>query len=108
MMGSIEAGGTKFVCSIGNEHFQVIERISFPTTTPYETLKQVFDFFDQYELKAIGIGSFGPIDIDRNSKTYGYIKNTPKQLWQDFDFWGEMKKGTVFRLDGRQMSMLRH
>jgi fructokinase len=92
MLGSIEAGGTKFVCSIGNEHFQVIERISFPTTTPYETLKQVFDFFDQYELKAIGIGSFGPIDIDRNSKTYGYIKNTPKQLWQDFDFWGEMKK----------------
>lgn len=92
MYGSIEAGGTKFVCAIGNEDFEVQERVAFPTTTPSETLKHVFDFFDRFDLKAIGIGSFGPIDIARDSKTYGYIKSTPKQLWQDFNFLGAMKK----------------
>jgi fructokinase len=92
MYGAIEAGGTKFVCAIGNEDFQVHERISFPTTTPSETLKQVFDFFDQFELNAIGIGSFGPIDVAHNSETYGFIKNTPKKLWQNYNFLGEMKK----------------
>ncbi|MDP4114207.1 MAG: ROK family protein, partial [Bacillota bacterium] len=92
MYGSIEAGGTKFVCAIGNEDYEVQERVAFPTTTPSETLKQVFDFFDRFDLEAIGIGSFGPIDIARHSKTYGYIKSTPKRLWQDFDFLGEMKK----------------
>jgi fructokinase len=91
LYGAIEAGGTKFVCAIGNEQLKVVERVSFPTTTPEETLKQVFAFFDQFALKAIGIGSFGPIDLNPASNTYGYIKNTPKPLWKDFPFLGEVK-----------------
>jgi len=97
--GSIEAGGTKFVCAvgindgaaIGNEKFEIIERVSFPTTTPEETLAQVFNFFDQYELLAIGIGSFGPIDVNTTSPTYGYITTTPKPFWGNFDFLGTVK-----------------
>ena len=57
MYGGIEAGGTKFICAVSNEGV-IVERVSIPTTTPQETLKQVFDFFDQYELEALGIGSY--------------------------------------------------
>ncbi|MCU4680128.1 ROK family protein [Enterococcus faecium] len=51
------------------------ERVSFPTTTPEETMPLVIDFFKQYQadLAGIGIGSFGPIDIHRDSATYGYL-----------------------------------
>ena len=86
--GSIEAGGTKFVCAIGDTNFSIIQRVSFPTTTPDETLAQVFEFFDQYDMLAIGIGSFGPIDINPESITYGYITTTPKPYWGHYDFLG--------------------
>lgn len=92
--GSIEAGGTKFVCGIGNDALDIVERVSFPTTTPSETMSLVFDYFDQYkdQLKAIGVGSFGPIDIKKESPTYGYITNTPKIPWQQYDFVGSLKE----------------
>jgi fructokinase len=89
--GSIEAGGTKFVCAIGDSDFNVIERVSFPTTTPAETLAQVFEFFDKYELAAIGIGSFGPIDVNPSSITYGYVTSTPKPHWSNYNFLGAVK-----------------
>ncbi len=92
MLGSIEAGGTKFVCGVGNDDLSIEEVVSFPTTTPEETMKQVIDFFKQYKLDAIGVGSFGPIDINQSSRTYGYITNTPKVGWKNFDFIGTLKK----------------
>jgi fructokinase len=92
LYGAIEAGGTKFVCAVSNSQFEIIERISVPTTTPTETLEQVFHFFDQFSLKSIGIGSFGPIDVNKNSKTYGYVTSTPKQGWSNFDFLGSIKE----------------
>ncbi|MDA9469991.1 fructokinase ScrK [Enterococcus sp. 5H] len=92
LLGSIEAGGTKFVCGVGTDDLEIIERVSFPTTTPDETMALVIDFFKKYKLKAIGIGSFGPIDIYPTSPTYGHITSTPKLAWQNYDFVGEMKK----------------
>lgn len=91
VVGAIEAGGTKFVCAIGDSDNRLIERVSFPTTTPEETLKHVFAFFDKYEVEAIGIGSFGPIEVNEASDKYGYILSTPKLAWKDFDFIGAMK-----------------
>ena len=94
LFGSIEAGGTKFVCAIGNEKGEIKERVSFPTTVPEETMKAVIEFFETYkkDLKALGVGSFGPIDIHPASETYGYITSTPKLAWQNFDFVGTLKK----------------
>jgi len=94
LYGAIEAGGTKFVCAVGDESLNVQKRASFPTTVPEETMKQVIEFFEQYkkELIAIGVGSFGPIDVDLDSTTYGYITSTPKLAWQNFDFVGTLKK----------------
>lgn len=94
MYGAIEAGGTKFVCAVGNEELAISKRVSFPTTTPAETMPQVIAFFKEYEaeLQGIGVGSFGPIDIHRESPTYGHIMATPKLPWQNFDFIGYLKK----------------
>ncbi|NOW90302.1 fructokinase [Clostridium beijerinckii] len=89
--GAIEAGGTKFVCAVSNEKLEIIERVSIPTTTPDETMKSVFEFFDKYNLEAIGIGSFGPIDVNKKSKTYGYITTTPKLAWANYNFVGIIK-----------------
>ncbi|MBO0470189.1 ROK family protein [Enterococcus sp. DIV0242_7C1] len=89
--GSIEAGGTKFVCAVADEELLIIERISIPTTLPEETLAQVFDFFDRYELKGLGVGSFGPIDVNEQSETYGYITSTPKNGWRNIDLLGLLK-----------------
>ncbi|PGY12676.1 hypothetical protein COE25_09950 [Bacillus sp. AFS031507] len=61
MLGAIEAGGTKFVYAVGDEKGNILERIMIPTTVPDDTLPKVIEFFRQYDLDAIGIGSFGPI-----------------------------------------------
>lgn len=84
MLAAIEAGGTKFVCAVGDETGKIIDRIQIPTTVPEETIHQVIEFFKRYEIEAIGIGSFGPIDVDRASNTYGYITSTPKAGWKDY------------------------
>ena len=93
---AIEAGGTKFVCAISkiDQYNTLIERISIPTTSPTETLKNIFDFFAPYHTNIIGctIGCFGPIDLNVHSKTYGYILNTNKTLWQHFDLLGAFRQ----------------
>ncbi|GIN85973.1 fructokinase [Heyndrickxia sporothermodurans] len=91
-LGAIEAGGTKFVCAVGDELGNIIERISLPTTTPDETIPQVVNFFRKYEIKALGVGAFGPIDINKNHSNYGYITNTPKIAWRNFPFFQTLQK----------------
>lgn len=88
LLGAIEAGGTKFVCGIGNEDGTIIERISFPTTTPEETMGQVLDYFSNKNVEAIGLGAFGPIDPVLGSPTYGYITTTPKPHWGQYNLVG--------------------
>lgn len=91
-LGAIEAGGTKFVVCIGDELGNVIERHSFPTTTPEETMQHVFAFFDGKDMDALGVGCFGPIDPDLGSPTYGYITTTPKTAWQNYNIMGALKE----------------
>ena len=95
LFGGIEAGGTKFVCLVGNGPDQLVEEKRFPTTTPDETIAQVVSFFSPYanrgELAAVGIASFGPVDLNPSSKTYGYITTTPKPGWAQVDLCGRIK-----------------
>lgn len=86
----MEAGGTKFVCAVGDENFNVIDQTQFPTTTPDETLAKVIRYFKKFDIDAFGIASFGPIDVDKNSETYGWIIKTPKKGWSNIDFLGVM------------------
>ncbi|MCI8619116.1 MAG: ROK family protein [Oscillospiraceae bacterium] len=90
--GALEAGGTKMVCAIGNENGQILERVSIPTETPEKTMPALIDFFKDKGLAAIGIGCFGPVDLDKNSKTYGFITSTPKLSWKNYPIVAEFEK----------------
>lgn len=90
--GAIEAGGTKFVVAVADQDYHILERVSIPTTEPDEVFEQIFQVFSPYPLEAIGVGSFGPIDVNVQSKTYGYITTTPKTKWQHTNFLGRLKE----------------
>lgn len=92
IIGAIEAGGTKFICGIGNEKGEIFEKISFPTETPEITLSKVIDFFKNKNIEKLGVGFFGPIDLNPESPTYGYVTKTPKLSWIDYDVLGYLKK----------------
>jgi fructokinase len=90
LYGAIEAGGTKFVCAVGTGPDD-LQTARFPTSTPSATMGPVIDFFRQFtagRVAAIGIGSFGPIDLHKDSPHYGRITSTPKPGWQNFDLCG--------------------
>ncbi len=97
LFGGLEAGGTKFVCMVAAGPDRIIEEKRFPTTSPDETIGQAVEFFRAYsrrgELAAIGIGSFGPVDLDPASPTYGYITTTPKPGWSQVDLRGGVAAG---------------
>jgi len=92
-LGAIEAGGTKFVCAVGTPAGDILHELRIPTTMPHETMSQVTEFMRIRggQLAAIGIGSFGPIQLNPDSPKYGYITNTPKNGWSDFDLIGPLR-----------------
>ncbi len=95
LYGGIEAGGTKFVCAIGTGPHDIRAEIRFPTSVPADALKHAIAFFQEYQgdepLAAIGIASFGPVDPDPRSPTFGYITTTPKPGWAHTDFVGPLR-----------------
>ncbi|MCM1252119.1 MAG: ROK family protein [Clostridium sp.] len=91
-LGALEAGGTKMVCAIGNENGEILEQVSIPTVTPEVTIPKLLSFFQDKNIEALGIGCFGPIDLNRSSDTYGYITTTPKTAWQNYNIVGAFQK----------------
>lgn len=92
VFGALEAGGTKMVCAIGDAEGRILERISIPTKTPAETMPAMLDFFRNKNISALGVGCFGPIDLDRRSPTYGHITSTPKLAWQNYPIVQEFER----------------
>jgi len=96
LYGGIEAGGTKFVCVVGTGPENILEQTRIDTTVPEETLDKVIRFFQPYtttrKITAIGIGSFGPLDLNPDSPTYGFITSTPKPHWSNADFLGTIQR----------------
>ncbi|MBV8113831.1 MAG: ROK family protein [Silvibacterium sp.] len=92
MFGAIEAGGTKFVCGIGTGPHDLVTA-QFPTSSPDVTLASVIEFFKDsgQRFEAFGVGSFGPVDLDLFSPTYGHITSTPKTGWSNFDLVGAIR-----------------
>ena len=92
MIGGIETGGTKIICAVAEDENNIIERIKIDTQTPDVSIPKVVDFFKQYKIDAMGIGTFGPADINPESEKYGYITTTPKEGWRDYDLLGSVMK----------------
>ena len=92
LVGAVEAGGTKFVCAVGSgPGNQLLARTQFPTgDNPARLIKVVTAWFNEQQkrygaLAAIGVASFGPVDLDEKSRTYGFITRTPKPGWKNTD-----------------------
>ncbi len=100
LFGGIEAGGTKFVCAVGTGPDDVVDEIRYPTTAPDEAIGTAIDFFrgavakggvaHGATLRAVGIASFGPVDPNPSSPTFGHITTTPKPGWANTDFFGAL------------------
>jgi fructokinase len=94
--GAVEAGGTNVICMVGSDPDHIVARTRIPTGRPTETLGEVFAFF-QHEvsvggpLAAIGIASFGPLELRRSHPRYGFIRKTPKPGWSDVDMVGPVR-----------------
>lgn len=97
LYGGIEAGGTKFVCVVGSSPTHIVDQTRIETSQPRPTLDAAIRFFQPFRregrLKAIGVGSFGPVDLHHESPTYGFITSTPKPGWQDTDLLGPLASG---------------
>ena len=93
--GGVEAGGSKFRCAIGTGPEDIREDICIETTTPKETLDQVVEFFLRNTpgdpIAAVGIGSFGPLDLREDSDSYGNITSTPKEGWSNTNIVGVLR-----------------
>ena len=92
MLGSILSAGTHFHLALGDESYMIVDEAEVLRTNPQETMKKITAFFKENPPDAIGIGSFGPIDIDIKSDKYGFITSTPKFGWEYYNFLGELKK----------------
>ncbi len=96
-VGGIEAGGTKFVCALGSGPDDIRAELRIQTTTPSETIGRSIEFFAAQREKfgpisAVGIASFGPIDPEPGSPTFGYITSTPKPGWGNTNFAGPVER----------------
>jgi fructokinase len=89
MLGGIEAGGTKFVLAVGPSPDRITARHVIPTRDPATTLAEAAEWLaGRGGIRALGIGSFGPVELDRRSPRWGYITTTPKPGWADCDVAG--------------------
>ncbi len=97
LYGGIEAGGTKFVCSVGTGPDDLRAEVTIETSRdPRETLGAAIGFFEEQSretpLAAIGIASFGPLDLDPRSETFGFVTSTPKPGWRFADLVGPVRR----------------
>jgi fructokinase len=97
LVGAIEAGGTKFVCAVGAGPHDLV-RATFPTgNDPEQVLSAVTCWLTDQQrqrgtLRAIGVASFGPLDLSSDSPTYGHITSTPKPGWRNTDIVGPLRR----------------
>jgi fructokinase len=97
LCAAIEAGGTKFVCLVGGGPDDIRAETRFATTSPEATLRETLEFLRAQRARhgpvaAAGIASFGPLDLDPGSPTYGSITSTPKPLWARTDIVGPVRQ----------------
>jgi fructokinase len=91
-VGGVEAGGAKFVVAVGTGPHDVRAETSFPTTSAVDTLTRAVEFLHAHAVTAVGIASFGPLDLDANSPTAGFITDTPKPGWSRVDVAGPFRR----------------
>lgn len=89
ILGGVEAGGTKFVCLVGDGEGRILAEQRIPTRGPRETLAEAVDALrratvETGALDAIGVAAFGPLDL-RPGSGHGRLLSTPKPGWSGVD-----------------------
>ncbi|MCW6529717.1 ROK family protein [Sphingomonas sp. MMSM20] len=86
----IEAGGTKFIVGVGDSSRQIRARTRIDTTRPEETIPAAIDWLRAHgdDYAAVGIASFGPLDLDPASPDWGHVTRTAKPHWSGADIAG--------------------
>ena len=92
-IGALEAGGTKMVLGVFSKDGTILNQITVPTQEPAATMPRMQEFFRDHQVQALGVGSFGPLDLDPASATYGCITNTPKLAWKNYPLLENLKGG---------------
>jgi fructokinase len=91
----VELGGTKCIAILAHSPHAILARETVPTTSPDETLGRIEQLVSGWRcdhgLAALGIGSFGPLDLDPRSPGYGRITSTPKPGWRGTDVLGRLQ-----------------
>ena len=98
LVAGVELGGTKCVCVLGTGPHDVRDEVVIPTTDPATTLAAIHAVLTGWigsgaRFEALGIASFGPLDLRQSSETYGYITSTAKPGWTYADVLGQLKSG---------------
>ena len=96
-VAGIEAGGTKFICATAKDSADLLNRTRISTQDPKATYAAVVAYLQAQEqrhgaLDAIGLASFGPLDVNPNSPTFGRMGNTPKAGWPGFDMLASLRE----------------
>lgn len=92
-IGALEAGGTKMVLAVYLENGQKIKEITLPTQEPAQTMPPMICFFEENQIDALGVGSFGPLDLNPQSPNYGSITSTPKLAWRGYPLLKSLLNG---------------
>src|SRR3546814_4556879 len=94
LIASIELGGTKGIALIA-EGNRILDRRTYPTRDPETTLKALtsalLEWHAERPVNAVGIASFGPVNLDPGSSHFGHILTTPKPGWSGADILGSVQ-----------------
>lgn len=93
LFGTVEMGGTKTDLAVGTSYEDMSERHRVSTTTPEETLDAVVGFLRSHDVGAVGVASFGPLDLDPSSDTFGSLLATPKPGWSGYPIYETLTRG---------------
>lgn len=88
LFAGVELGGTKCICTLAHSLDEILQQEAIPTTSPEETLGAIDGILSGWVKQGIavlGINSFGPVDLDVNSPTWGFITKTTKPGWSNTD-----------------------
>ncbi|PPI42546.1 ROK family protein, partial [Rathayibacter iranicus] len=93
----IETGGTKVVAAVAarDDPERILATTTLPTRGPAETLADLAAFVNGHGVEgsvaAVGVASFGPLDITPSSPGYGRLTSTPKLGWEGTDVLGPIR-----------------
>ncbi|MFP4072618.1 MAG: ROK family protein [Actinomycetota bacterium] len=93
LYGAVEMGGTKTDVTVGTSLDDLAEPTRIPTTDPDGTLQRICRYFEDHDVSAVGVASFGPLELDRRSSRYGQMLTTPKPGWTGAQVYQQLADG---------------